>query len=435
MSSSRAIDVRRSGGCLPRRKTSARPVVVCGGGAAGLAAALAAARRGAKVWLVEARRELGGTVAGALIHTLAGLYDSEGRILNEGLPGELIERLQGADPLTARRKMGRVWVLSACPNRYRAVVTRWVESEPQIRVLTGTHVTDIVADDQWIDVMAIAGPGGILRVRPRAVIDATGSAEVARLLDRSLVIDDDGRAAGGSIVRIRGIAPDALRFPKGIGIVRKLRDAAQAGRLPPLCAHAWIDEGIHPDEAYVKLMVPLNACSSAEHLNAAAGQARQAQTEVMSFLKRLPDFARAEVAQTGVLGVRDGGRVRGRYVLTGDDVRRGRSFPDGICRCAWPIEYWDPQQGVAIEYLPPGVSYEIPMRSLQIGRLRNFWMAGKCLSADREAHASARVAGACWAMGAAAGNAAATTTMGTREDWHDAESVRSIPSNRPAAAR
>jgi hypothetical protein len=38
--------------------------------------------------------------------------------------------------------------------------------------------------------------------------------------------------------------------------------------------------------------------------------------------------------------------------------------------------------------------------------LRNVWAAGKCLSADRFAHASARIAGTCWSMGEAVGEAA-----------------------------
>src|SRR5262245_58802363 len=94
-------------------------VVVCGGGAAGLAASLAAARAGANVLLLESRPRLGGTVANALIHTLGGLYDSAGEILNGGLPSELIERLMRADRRTRRRKMGRMWVLQVCPNVYR----------------------------------------------------------------------------------------------------------------------------------------------------------------------------------------------------------------------------------------------------------------------------------------------------------------------------
>jgi hypothetical protein len=47
------------------------------------------------------------------------------------------------------------------------------------------------------------------------------------------------------------------------------------------------------------------------------------------------------------------------------------------------------------------------MSALRLAGIENFWAVGKCLSADRYAHASARVVGACWAMGEAAGKAAA----------------------------
>jgi hypothetical protein len=121
--------------------------------------------------------------------------------------------------------------------------------------------------------------------------------------------------------------------------------------------------------------------------------------------------------------VRDGGRIRGRYTLSADDVRQGRRFADAVCRCAWPIEYWDPDEGVSVEYLPPGSHYEIPLRSLQLEEIDNLYAAGKCLSADRLAHASARVVGACWAMGQAVG-AAAAGQQSHREDTR--ELVRAV---------
>jgi hypothetical protein len=61
---------------------------------------------------------------------------------------------------------------------------------------------------------------------------------------------------------------------------------------------------------------------------------------------------------------------------------------------------------VKLEYLPAGSYYEVPLRSLRVRGFANLWVAGKCLSADRLAQASARVAGTCWAMGEAAGRAA-----------------------------
>ena len=81
------------------------------------------------------------------------------------------------------------------------------------------------------------------------------------------------------------------------------------------------------------------------------------------FLRKMPAFAAARVVQQGRLGIRDGGRVRGEYCLTGDDVRQLRKFADVACRGCWPIEYWDQRRGVSLEYLPDGGYYEIPLRA------------------------------------------------------------------------
>ena len=411
-------------------------VVVCGAGAAGLAAALAAARRHARVLLLEALPQLGGTVAHALIHTLAGFYDSAGEVINGGLPAELIDRLLHADSNTRRRKMGRLWALNVCPTAYRDTVTRWIATQRQISVLCGARVTKAVRRGHSIEELEFATGNQTFHVRPAAVIDATGTAAVARLIDESLVIDDQDRSAGGWIFSVRGVAHGALDFPKGVGIVRLIRAAAVAGGLPVECAHAWLDLGVFPDETFVKLMVSHAVHGRDPHGNRQiAWQAQQTQAALLQFLTRLPDFSGAYITETGTLGVRDGGRICGRYVLTGDDVRQGRTFHDAVARCAWPIEFWDPDHGVSIEHLPRGGHYEIPMRCLQLGDIRNVWAAGKCLSSDREAHASARVVGACWAMGEAAGSAAAIHQADTCEGYHESEPRRTVSSDGAAPAR
>lgn len=78
----------RTGPNTPCRSSAGRRLYA---GAAGLGAALSAARCGTQVYLIEAATSVGGTVAGALIHTLAGLYDSAGELLQHGLAAELIE--------------------------------------------------------------------------------------------------------------------------------------------------------------------------------------------------------------------------------------------------------------------------------------------------------------------------------------------------------
>src|SRR5262249_53878683 len=157
--------------------------------------------------------------------------------------------------------------------------------------------------------------------------------------------------------------------------------------------------GVVEDEVYVKLLVPVSENGEAD----VPDRALHVRDEVIAFLKRLPAFARAWLVRTGSLGIRDGGRVQGEYCLTLEDVRQGRRFTDPACRCCWPIELWDPDRGVELEYLPDGSYYEIPLRALRVRGWRNVWVAGKCLSADRYAQASARVVGSCWSMGEAAG--------------------------------
>ena len=239
------------------------------------------------------------------------------------------------------------------------------------------------------------------------MIDATGTAEVVRLIDPALIQPTEGHMAGGLILRIRGVTPGALAPPRGIAVVRALRTAVADRTLPAECGHAWLDKGLTPDEVFLKLLVPIPPDWRAREAEITA-QATATGNCVVNFLRVLAGFASASVFRVGKLGVREGGLVRGEYTLLTEDVRQCRRFPDAACRCAWPLEAWSAQTGVSLEYLPAGSWYEIPLRALKVAGFANVWVAGKCLSAEPAAQASARVAGCCWAMGEAAGRAATT---------------------------
>jgi FAD dependent oxidoreductase len=99
--------------------------------------------------------------------------------------------------------------------------------------------------------------------------------------------------------------------------------------------------------------------------------------------------------------------IVGPYLLSGADVLGGQKFPDAIARCAWPIEQWNAKGEPRFRYLPAGTHYEIPARCLRSSQIENLFMAGKTISADVDAIASARVMGCCLATGAAAGKIAA----------------------------
>jgi hypothetical protein len=387
-------------------------VVVVGAGAAGMATAITAARLGANVQLVDVDSAAGGTVARALIHTLGGIYDERQQCVNDGIVCELVDRLERASASTRRRKIGRTWCLNVCPDVYQKVVTQWIAEEPLIQTMFLTRIADIAVRHGRVEELALLGPVTRQRVRPTTLVDTTGAAAIVRMIDRDLVHDDEERAAGGWIFRLRGVRPGAVAFPKGVVLVQRLRTAARDGLLPPLCAQAWIDQGVFEDEVFVKLFVPLaGEWNQPDRHSQIVRDAAGLQGRVIEYLAQFPDFAGARLTQTGALGVRDGGRIKGDYYLTVDDVRAGRRFADAACRCCWPIEYWHPRAGLQLEYLEPGVTYEIPLRALKVAGLANVWAAGKCLSADHHAQASARVVGQCWSMGEAVGRTAAAEAL------------------------
>ena len=122
----------------------------------------------------------------------------------------------------------------------------------------------------------------------------------------------------------------------------------------------------------------------------------------------LPGFAAARVVASGsVLGVRESRRIVGEATLSEADVMQGIARDDRIACCAWPIEDHAPGRSTVWRPLPDGAWYGIPYGALLPAGFANLLVAGRCLSAEHAAQASARISLACLAMGEAAGIAAA----------------------------
>jgi hypothetical protein len=376
---------------------------------------LSAARAGSPVCLIEGTSHPGGTVTHVLIHTLGGFFDVRGELINGGLAAEVVRRLQLADPSVGLRRMGRLWVVQVAPPVYRRVVDEWVRADSRIEVMYRSRVTAVRREGPLVVEIQVSRDGVRHNIRPGALIDTTGCGGVIRLIDPDLVEDDQCRAAGGLVVTLTDVVPGSLAFPKGAGVIRLLREAVEKGRLPPECRHAWLDLGTSEDEVYLKLFVPLSPVERDPSIELMQRLGRMTRA-IVELLHSVPGFEQARVQQIGALGIRDGGRIRGEYRLLVDDVRAGRTFEDAACHCCWPIEYWDPERGLLLEHLPEGTQYDIPLRALTLRGFENVWGAGKCLSADRLAHASARVVGACWGMGAAVGGAAAAAAIGAEHE-------------------
>ena len=88
----------------------------------------------------------------------------------------------------------------------------------------------------------------------------------------------------------------------------------------------------------------------------------------------------------------------GDYYLTYDDVTSGRRFDDvvggffvDIHNYQGTSQNYEPERGV---YIKDQGSYDILFRCFLPRAIENLLVAGRCLSASHEAHASARNGGA-----------------------------------------
>jgi hypothetical protein len=106
--------------------------------------------------------------------------------------------------------------------------------------------------------------------------------------------------------------------------------------------------------------------------------------------------------------------VIGGYMLSGEDVLGCASFDDSIGANGWPMEQH--VAGDVIFKFPPipesrGFN-ELPYRMLTPEGIDNLLVAGRCASMTHDGQSAARVSGACFAMGEAAGSAAALALSG-----------------------
>jgi hypothetical protein len=136
----------------------------------------------------------------------------------------------------------------------------------------------------------------------------------------------------------------------------------------------------------------------------------QVQALMTFFRKWVPGFEDAELLDTATqIGVRETRRILGEYTLTLEDLAEGREFEDVIALAGYPVDIHSPtgDGGGATGELKTANIYQIPYRSLVPARVEQLLVAGRSLSATHEALAAVRVMPPAFAMGQAAGAAAA----------------------------
>jgi len=405
-------------------------VVVVGGGTTGPIAAIAAARRGRKVVLIERFGSLGG------ILTL-GLNTKPSGALVGGIPLEIWNLARSAggagDDYMATTKTGGVKIASPTdPEIMKMLLTRLCV-EAGVQILFETFVSAPHVEDGAVTGVIIESKSGRQFVGAKVLIDCSADADMAAKAKAPFVM--------GSGEAEAKMQPVSMYFIMKNVDLKRLADWARTCDDVPARAipadEAGLEYGLwltgfngmlrrFQQETGVRLQrdnITLKTADGQMYVNAtrvlgvdvfspkeftAAILECYRQIEgVARFLKeRVPGFEAARLGQVSpILGVRETRHILGEYTLTGRDSRGETRFEDSIAADNSALDIHDPKGGdVDFQSMPP---YEIPYRCLLPQGVEQLLVAGRCISADHEAHARSRNMPACMATGQAAGVAAA----------------------------
>jgi hypothetical protein len=166
-----------------------------------------------------------------------------------------------------------------------------------------------------------------------------------------------------------------------------------------------------PGGKALKIKIPLFDATDTESLTAAEIAARRRVMEVLDYFQRVEGKPWRYDGCSPRIGIREGRRILGDYVLKVDELRAACTFDDAVARGVYYLDGHKPDDDKRTYILPPDQRkvppYQIPFRCLRPREAANVLAAGRLLSADQLALSSARVMTTCAMMGQAAGYAAA----------------------------
>lgn len=379
---------------------------MAGGGVAGVAAAITAARAGCRVALVERDNIIGGTAVSGQVGAICGLFrnggSEPGELLNPGISAEIVAGLLAADPDRKFKKVGKVFILPYAPSKLAQLLESICLREQNLSLYPGATPGKAEVAGGRVTEVSVTSMGNALVFAPRVLIDCTGNGDLACLAGaRSEIAPVDKLQLAGYIARVGGICQvdDSLSLKVPFLVAKGI----EKQELPGLLRFTVFTPGDSPGEGFLKINLADSPENRHRTLDTEAGQ-------LVSYLGRqLAEFRQAFIENTSEhIFPREGRRIVGSSLLTSEDVLSARKFSDGVVKGAWPLEIWNPENGVSYRYPPDNDFYEIPAGCLRADGFTNLFVAGRCISVTHEALGSTRVIGCCIALGEQAAKAAAS---------------------------
>jgi FAD-dependent oxidoreductase family protein len=401
-------------------------VAVLGGGPAGIAAAVASARAGRRTLLVERYGFLGGMGTAAGVTNFCGLHANvhgEMHRVVQGIASELLARMDRLDGLNKPHLiLGKILAQAYDTAAYKIAADDLLAAH-NVDVLFHALGAGVAMEGETrINALFLETKAGRQAIRADIFIDCSGDGDLAAWAGAPFEIGDGhGHMLYPSMMfRLNGIDPakagDAWRT------IPQLMEQAEARGTHKFPRKAAI---VRPQRSPIEWRVNFtqlkrddgSAINGLEPDDLTRGEidGRRQAVEAFRFLRTVPGFENSYIVDLPPqLGIRETRRVVGGYQLSGEDVLGCASFDDSIGVNGWPMEVH--VAGDVIFKFPPipesrGYN-EMPYRMLVPASLDNLLVAGRCASMTHDGQSAARVSGACFAMGEAAGTAAALALSG-----------------------
>jgi ribulose 1,5-bisphosphate synthetase/thiazole synthase len=382
-------------------------VVVIGGGIAGVSAACSAALSGVNVILIERFGAFGGvlTTGGVANFCDPISLEKQGEVFDE-----ILSELRKFNSLVPKNpgSSGRAGAASVFNHEILALVLQEMLLRRNVKVLLHTRLVEVLVKGRNVTDCIVCGKSGLEAVRGKIFIDCSGEADMARVAGFSTMKGD--KDTGYQLPMSKMFF---LREVSEKDVVMQTPEDWRT-RITNKDDMPWVS--IWPDGPggkAGKLKVPMFDATTTEGLTDAEIHAKRRTMDVLYYYQKIRGNRWYLSHSAPIIGIREGCRIEGDYILTVDDLRAGASFEDGVARGTFYLDahsLTSEKSGHIQKIGPVGVPpYQIPMRSLIAKDADNLLMAGRCFSADQLALSSARVSTSGSMMGQAAGIAAAMT--------------------------
>ena len=397
-------------------------VVVCGGGPAGFIAAIAAAREGARTALVEQYGFLGGAATNSLVTPLS-VFTYNGEKVIGGIPWEFLERLEKMGGGLIEKPLGNV---AFDPELYKLCCQRMV-LEAGVDLYLHSWLSGCQTGQGRISHVFIDNKNGTEALAGKVMIDATGDADLSHLAGVPMLPPGRPLQPASTYFVLAGVdtesplIAEAMHHNKqGVNchclpIREELMRRAKELGIPDF-GGPWFCTLLHPGVVAVNMTrTQTDACDNRDY-TAAECRLREDVYKMADILREnFPEFRNSYVSMVAPqAGVRETRRIQGVHVITGEEYVNGVRYPDSVSRGAHPIDIHSSAGATQSVTFLKQAAY-VPYRALVANGFPNLLVAGRCISADRQAFASLRVQASCMGMGQAAGVAAAQAVRGETE--------------------